>query len=161
MTAGSLAFVAAGFWFVTHPDVRLFGNQPYPVFTYIIGFAAIAFFGFCAWCLAKKLFDTKPGLVVNAEGIVDNASGFSFGLISWAVIENIDVIEIGGQKLIMVYVSNPDDYINRQTNAIMKKLAAMNYKSYKTPISITANSLQYDFEELYALLQSRWKESAG
>jgi hypothetical protein len=31
MAAGSVAFVAAGFWFITHPGIRLFGNKPYPV----------------------------------------------------------------------------------------------------------------------------------
>jgi hypothetical protein len=155
MAAGSVAFVAAGFWFITHPGIRLFGNKPYPLLTPVIGYAAIAFFGFCAFCLIKKLFDTRPGLIVNEEGITDNASGFSFGLIPWADIEDIYVIEIGRQKLIMVLVNNPDDYINRQTNPIMKKLAAMNYRSYKTPVSITANTLQYDLEELYGLLKER------
>ncbi|RWY47964.1 STM3941 family protein [Mucilaginibacter gilvus] len=154
MAAGSLAFVAAGFWFITHPGIRLFGNKPYPVFTYLIGFAAVAFFGFCAFCLIKKLFDTKPGLVVNEEGIIDNCSGFSFGFIPWADIEDIYVIEIGRQKLIIVLVNNPEVYINRQTNPLMKKMAAMNYRSYKTPVSITANTLQYDFEELYVLLRA-------
>jgi hypothetical protein len=55
----------------------------------------------------------------------------------------------------MVLVNNPDDYINRQTNPLMKKMAAMNYRSYKTPVSITANTLQYDLEELYGLLKER------
>jgi hypothetical protein len=159
MAAGSLAFVAAGFWFVTHPDLRLFGNKPYPLFTYLIGFAAIAFFGFCAFCLAKKLFDSKPGLVINEEGITDNASGFTFGSIPWTDIENIEMIQIGRQKLIMVLVHNPEEYISRQTNPIMKKMAAMNYSSYKTPISITANTLKYDLDGLYSLLSGRLSES--
>ncbi|OOQ58153.1 STM3941 family protein [Mucilaginibacter pedocola] len=157
---GSLAFVAAGLWFVTHPDIRLFGNRPYPVFTYTIGVLAIALFGFCAYCLFKKMFDTRPGLIVSDEGITDNASGFTFGLIPWADIEDINAMEMGKQKLIMVFVSNPEDYIGTQTNGIMKKMAAMNYRSYGTPISITANTLQYDFEELYRLLRGRMESRA-
>jgi hypothetical protein len=155
MLFGSIAFVAAGIWFVTHPQIKLLGNKPNPVLAYAIGFAAIAFFGFCAFCLAKKIFDAKPGLVINAEGITDNCSGFSFGLMPWVDIEDIYVMEVGRQKLIMVLVNNPDDYINRQTNPLMKKLAAMNYRSYKTPVSITANTLQYNFDELYGLLRER------
>lgn len=155
MLVGSVAFVAAGVWFVTHPDIRLFGNKTNPALAYIIGIAAIAFFGFCAWCLAPKLFDNKPGLVVSAEGITDNCSGFTFGLIPWADIEDINVLEMGKQKLIMILVSDPDEYINRQSNSIMKKMAKMNNSSYGTPISITANTLQYDVEELYSLLRGR------
>jgi hypothetical protein len=158
MSIGSLAFVAAGIWFITHPAIRLFGNNPNPILGYGLGIVAVAFFGFCAYCLVKKLFDTRPGLIVSSEGITDNCSGYTFGLIPWADIAGIEVIEVGKQKLIMVLVHNPAEYINRQSNAIMKKMAAMNYRQYQTPVSITANTLQYDLEELYALLKGRLAE---
>ncbi|TFF38862.1 STM3941 family protein [Mucilaginibacter psychrotolerans] len=159
MSIGSLAFVAAGVWFIIHPTIRLFGNKPNPILGYGLGIAAIAFFGFCAFYLIKKLFDTRPGLIVSEEGITDNCSSYTFGLIPWTDIAGIDVIEIGRQKLIMIPVHNPAEYMNRQSNAIMKKMAAINYRQYQTPVSITANTLQYELEDLYTLLKGKLAES--
>lgn len=159
MALGSVAFVAAGVWFITHPNIRLFGNQPNPILGYGLGIVAVAFFGFCAYCLVKKLFDTRPGLIVSSEGITDNCSGYTFGLIPWADIEGIEVIEIGKQKLIMILVHNPAEYIDRQSNAIMKKMAAMNYRQYQTPVSITANTLQYELEGLFKVLREKLAEN--
>lgn len=61
----------------------------------------------------------------------------------------------------MIEVSNPDVYINRQTNFIAKKAAAINHKMYGSPISITANSLKYSFDDLYYALRKKWQENTG
>jgi hypothetical protein len=46
-----------------------------------IGLASISFFGFCGLFGMRMLFDKKPGLVLNIEERVDNASGVSAGFI--------------------------------------------------------------------------------
>jgi len=58
-------------------------------------------------------------------------------------------------------VSNPEEYINRHTNFIAKKAAAINHKMYGSPISIAANSLKYSFDDLYYALRKKWQENTG
>jgi hypothetical protein len=152
MFIGSLGFVAAGFWFAFNPpriNNPLFGN---PIFILAISIAAILFFGFCAVFIARKLPDSRPGLVLDSEGLTDYSSGVSIGKILWSDIEDISIIEIQRQKLIMLQVRNPQDYIEKQTNGLKRKIMQMNWKMYGSPLSITAASLQIQFDGLVDLI---------
>jgi hypothetical protein len=154
---GSIIFVGAGLWFlISPPEIKhpIFGNS---TLIFSAGLASIIFFGLMTFFYAKKLPDNKPGLIIGTDGIIDNSSGIAAGLIKWTDLENISVIEIHRQKLIMLFVKNPQDYIDRQTNGFQRKAMQMNYKMYKTPLSITSNGLKCNFSELLELLESNLK----
>jgi hypothetical protein len=159
MSAAALAFVAIGLWFVIAPpkiENAYWGN---PTRIAIVGYAAIIFFGMCAVFFIRKLSDTKPGLVIDDEGLIDNSGGLSAGRILWEDIENISVLEMHRQKLLMVRVKNPQDYISRQKTSLKRKVMELNYKMYGTPLSITANGLKLPFQELLALVTQKFKET--
>jgi hypothetical protein len=58
------------------------------------------------------------------------------------------------QKFLMIFVTNPDKYISRQTNVLKRKTAEINYKSYGSPISLSTNTLKCNFDELKNILQT-------
>ena len=156
MLLGALAFVAIGLWFVISPPTisnSFWGN---PTKIAIAGYASIIFFGLCAFVLIKKLPDNKPGLIIDQTGLTDNSSGVSAGQIFWSDIENISVIEIHRQKLIMLQVTNPQDYIDKQTSSFKRKMMQLNYKMYGTPLSITSNGLKVSFDELLSTLTDKF-----
>jgi hypothetical protein len=159
MLIGSIGFVAAGLWFVIKPPAisnPFFGN---PTVILVTGIASILFFGLCAIYIARKLPDNKPGLIIDNIGLTDNSSGVSAGQILWSDIENISVIEIHRQKLIMLQVKNPQDYIDKQTSGIKRKMMQMNFNMYGTPLSITSNALQINFDELLNILNDHLNTS--
>lgn len=152
---GSLGFTAIGLWFVLNPpniSNPYFGN---PTRLLVLGIIAILIFGLLTIYIARKLTDNKPGLIIDNIGLIDNSSGVSAGQILWSDIEDISVLEIHRQKLIMLQVKNPQDYIDKQTSVLKKKLMQMNFNIYGTPLSITSNSLQIKFEELLHILNDR------
>ena len=152
MTLGALTFVAFGLWFVIAPPTienSFWGN---PTKVVIAGYASIVFFGLCAFFLIRKLPDNKPGLIIDDIGLIDNSSGLSAGHILWSDIENISVIEIHRQKLIMLQVKNPQNYIDRQTSVIKRKGMELNNKMYGTPLSLTSNGLKTSFDDLMKIL---------
>jgi hypothetical protein len=159
MLIGSIGFVAAGLWFVINPPTisnPFFGN---PTVIFVTGIASILFFGLCAVYIARKLPDNKPGLIIDNIGLTDNSSGVSAGQILWSDIENISVIEILRQKLIMLQVKNPQNYIDKQTSGFKRKMMQMNLNMYGTPLSITSNSLQIKFDELLNILNNHLNAS--
>ncbi len=158
MLVGSIVFVAIGFWFVFSPPVinNVFWGDPTKLM--IIGFASILFFGIVAIALAKKLPDTKPGLILDKEYLFDNSGALSVGEIPWKDIEHISVMEVQKQKLLMVEVKNPEEYIERQPNFLKRKAMTMNYRMYGTPISITTNGLKIPFQELIDLLNKKYQD---
>lgn len=103
--------------------------------------------------------DNKPGLIIDQTGLTDNSSGVSAGRILWSDIADISVIEIHRQKLIMLQVTNPQDYIDKQKSEFKRKMMQMNYKVYGTPLSITSNGLHISFDELLSTLTDKLKEA--
>jgi len=160
MLFGSIIFVVIGTWLVVNPPKSnhpIFGN---PMVILISGISAIIFFGYTAFILLKKLPDNKPGLIINSEGIIDNSSGVSAGIVLWTDIIEISTANVMNQKFLMFIVKNPEEYINRQNGIVKRKAMEINYKTYGSPISISANTLDTNFEELYKLLKIKFKESA-
>ena len=155
MLIGAFAFIAIGFWFVISPPTISNSYWGNPTKIAIAGYASIVFFGLCAFVLIKKLPDNKPGLIIDQTGLTDNSSGVSAGQILWTDIENISVIEIHSQKLIMLQVTNPQDYIDKQTSSFKRKMMQLNYKMYGTPLSITSNGLTISFDELLSTLTDK------
>jgi hypothetical protein len=159
MLFGSIIFVCIGTWLVVSPPKSnhpIFGN---PIIILTSGISAIIFFGYIAFSLFKKLPDNKPGLIINSEGVIDNSSGVSAGIVLWKDITEITTSNVMNQKFLMLIVKNPEEYINRQNGIVKRKAMEMNYKSYGSPISISANTLNTNFEELYELLQIKFTEN--
>jgi hypothetical protein len=55
-------------------------------------------------------------------------------------------------------VKNPEYYIEKRKNGLVKKAMEMNYLKYGSPITIISNSLDYKFLELEKLLISELKK---
>lgn len=156
---GSLTFVALGLWFVIAPPTINNHFRGNPTKIAIVGYASIIFFGLCAFAFIRKFSTKGPGLIIDDKGLSDNSSGVSGGQILWSDISNISVIEIHRQKIIMLQVNNPKDYINRQTSKFKKKMMEMNYNMYGSPLSITSNGLKISFDELHRLLLDRFNST--
>ena len=155
---GSVIFVGIGTWFLINPpkiNNPILGN---PTVIFIAGLASILFFGLAAVTVFRKLSDKNAGLIINRQGIIDNSSGVSAGLVLWTDIEKIKISQVMGQKFLMFMVKNPQEYLDKATNPLKRKGMEMNYRSYGSPISISANSLQTNFDELYNLLTEKLKE---
>ncbi len=155
---GSLLFISIGILFVKNPsrfESLIFNN---PALISYAGFAAISFFGLTGIFILRKLFDTKPGIIINEEGILDNASAVSAGQISWGDVSGIRITKVVTQNFLIILVHNPEEYISRQTNAVKRKLMETNFKIYGTPINISANGLQCSFDELQNILIKKFDE---
>lgn len=155
---GSIMFVGLGLWFLINPtkiNNPIFDN---PTTIFIVGLVSIIFFGLAAVTIFRKFSDKKAGLIINREGIIDNSSGVSAGLISWTDIQEIKVSQVMNQKFLMIIVRNPQDYLDKVTNALKRNAMKINYKTYGSPISISSNALQANFDDLYKLLVEKMNE---
>ncbi|MVN22385.1 STM3941 family protein [Mucilaginibacter arboris] len=155
---GALCFVGTGIWLVSK---ALKAVPTFPInrmFLLMIGFASILFFGICTVAILLKLFQKIPGIIIDANGITDHSSGISSGLIKWDDITHIDIVEVSRQKLIMLYVVNPDEYIQRHSNFLKRKASLFNYQRYGTPLGITTNDLKCTTQKLHDVLKSNWEQ---
>ena len=62
-------------------------------------------------------------------------------------------------KFLLIDLKNPEKYIGKAKNVIQAMLMKANLNMYKTPLSITSNTLKYDFGELEKLIQKEYKRN--
>lgn len=93
LAAGSICFVLIGVWLTS-----LTREMGAPLA--IVGMAAVVFFGLCGWYAVRRLARQEPALVINSEGIFDNASTLGIGWIRWDEIAQMQEYEFQGQTLL-------------------------------------------------------------
>lgn len=152
---GAGIFVVLGIWLITNTPSTSIVMVNDPRFIKFIGVLSALFFGFIfVWAL-RRVFDDKPALIIDDEGMEDNSSGVSAGRVLWKDVTEIKTIKVYNQKFLMLMVRNPKEYIDRQTKKMKKKAMEMNFNSYGSPISITTNSLKYSFNDLKQLIEQK------
>jgi hypothetical protein len=159
LTLGSLIFVALGCWFLSGDPTLFRSMGPFsnPILIYGSGLASVLFFGWWAVIWFKKLFDPKPGLVLSEAGIIDNSSGLSAGFIPWSKISAVRPHEIQGQRFIVVLLVDPAPFLD-MGGPVKRWFSRTNLKMCGSPITISANALQTDFETLHDLFATHIKQ---
>lgn len=157
---GSIAFVALGFKMASVDAVELAHQSTKyknPLFVHGIAYAAIVFFGLGIFVGIKRLFDDKPALIINALGILDNVSRFSPQAVPWQDIQEFGVAEIHRQKMLVIFLENPQSYLDKATS--MQKIGlTTNVKLVGSPWVISTSALKINFDELLNLCQQALKQ---
>lgn len=104
----------------------------------------------------RKIFDKESGLVIDANGIIDNTTAASIGLVKWEDITSIETKLVTGNTYILVNVSNPEGYISRANGKMKEKLMWSNMKLCGSPICILPGVLKYKLEKVETLLQTEF-----
>ena len=153
---GSCAFVAAGGWLLSFDTEEIQYGRSFgffynnPLIVYGLGLAAILFFGFSGLYSLKKVFDKKPGLILNSSGIVDNASAVAAGFIPWSDVTGSGIYEIQKQKMLIIGVRDPQKYLDRG-GALSRAFNKANAGMSGSPVAISSVALKIEFSELVSL----------
>lgn len=154
---GAVIFVVLGVFFILRPEQFASVRFRNAELIRWAGVAATAFFGFCSVFIARKLFDTKAGLIIDWQGITDNSNGTSVGLIEWDDITGIETFQVVSTRILFLHTDKPDKYIGRVKNRILKHTMKANHKKYGSPLSIISGSLNMNFDELEKLIVSEFE----
>ncbi|MVP01059.1 hypothetical protein EDM21_16295 [Paenibacillus sp. N10] len=152
LVIAALAFVVAGgflFW------VGLTDEEESAVLM-VVGIISIVFFGLCLLYLVFQLFNKKPSLIVNDEGVTDNSSAISGGLIPWQDIEEIILYDYMGQRFIGLNLYDTEAYLARQ-KSMTRMLMKANRGLVRATVNITQASLPYPLEEVYEVMMNKWE----
>jgi flagellar biogenesis protein FliO len=159
MVIGAIAFVMVSLWLIVYrPTI---GNPVFDnlIVKYPLAIISVLFFGLLMIYLVKKLTDKRPGITIENNGVFDNTSGVSVGLVPWTDITHISMIKVMNQQFVVISVSNPDHYINKQTNFLKKKGVQYNYSRYGSPVCITMSSLKCKPDQLLFMLLEKFRKN--
>ena len=112
-----------------------------------LGIFGLAVFGLIGIVLVSKLRDSRPGLVINNQGIWDNTSYFTQGLLPWSRIGGLTEEEIGGTKLIAIELL-PEESPVRKSGAGLGRLLV------RDGLSITLTNLDASPADIWQAIHS-------
>jgi len=102
--------------------------------------------------LCYRLVKPAPSIVVNEEGILDNASAFGAGLIRWEEIKSMFIYEFMGHKFLGIIPVDEQTILARQS-PIKRSLFKMGSQGQPAPFAIPGTVLPMPVEELLAKIQ--------
>jgi hypothetical protein len=142
-------FVVAGWWMFDLDAAQIAAQRRYnnPLFVHGIGLLGLVFGALGAVAIARKLFDTSPGLILDERGLTDNASAMSAGFIPWSDITGIQVQQIHRQRLLNVVLADPEAYLAR-CKPWKRLLLRGNLRMGASPVAIPSSTLAIGFDEL-------------
>ena len=150
----SLAFVFGGIHMFIEPETF----RGFPAFTKTMGVITILFFGFGVLVFAKRLIQNQLILVIDKKGINVNPKKSLVEIIEWKYIDGFSEIKIHNAKIIIIKVTNPEYWIEKETNKFRKKLMKFNTRHYNSPFNFSSNSTKISHTELMKLLNENLKK---
>lgn len=158
ITVGSLVFVLIGCSFIVDPE-----GWRSPIFRsstvlFLVGILAVSFFGTCLLYGLYRIAKTDDiGLILDSDGFYDKSGVTSFGLVRWHDIRAIDTVQVESTRMLVIWISNDEEYINRASNLFTKGLAKLTKRWYGSPVVISTSGLKTDVDSLKKLLESHWR----
>jgi hypothetical protein len=128
-----------------------------PMAKKIIGGLLIVFFGAVSAVGFVKMLSRKCALLINDEGILDNTTASSFGLIKWENVTGFKIEEMMSRKYLVIQVNNGEEMIEK-SKGMLRKTMKMNFSMYLTPYAIPSTVVNYNLEELVDLLEKQLAE---
>ena len=120
---------------------------------------ATLMFALGAMFMAKRAANPLPALILDDEGIIDNAGLIRGAKHLWSNIERIEQRNVYGSTLILVYLKDPHAFIDAQSG-IKKKMLTSTYNQQGTPVSIPGKALEGAAGDLLKLLRSYLEKSS-
>ena len=147
-------FVVLGLSTWIYPD---FGSRRNLLVKKVISGVVVVFFGAAGLSALWRLLDMRPGLVIDAEGIIDHSSGVSAGRIPWSDIRSLEVTGVQRRGFLTVVVKNPKKYLQRGS-FLKRQLVRANAKSFGGPIHISIDALKINSEELFKAVNDSFQK---
>ena len=152
---GSVLFVVIGIFMMNSEPSRKYSS------TYLQtwGLIGTSFFGLTGLYCLKKLFDNKPGLIIDENGLWNNSSIISNHTIKWNELSGVGLTKIGKEKILFLYFKDDKSFMMKFT-LIERFLMRLNLSLYNSPIGISTRSLKYDIDKLNRQIEYRIKNWA-
>jgi hypothetical protein len=153
--AVALVFVVACGYFATHSE----GQTRYsPMFIRIVCGIGVPFFAAIAIMSVVRLVDSRPGLVVDRQGIDDRSNFASVGRVDWADIHGLRTTRARWNNALVVELHEPERFARRGN--VVQRLLRIGAAS---PVVVGSNALDVPFDTMVQIVRrfhDDWKSQA-
>lgn len=151
-------FLVLSIIFIVFPSIFLSKTINSKVFVVVSGVLGTLFFGLVSLYNWRKYLNSKLGIYIGEQGVLDLTSVFRFGWIEWEDIVGFKSHTVKGVPMIFIEVKEIEKYLNRLKSPILLK-AAQNYQNaYQTPLFMSVKSLSKTQAEIEKILNTELKK---
>lgn len=147
---GSLIFVILGVYLILNAENMTGFRASNPLLIKFAGIASVLFFGLGIYVSIKQLLKNKLMLIIDKNGINVNPQKSKY--IKWSDIEGFAEIKINSVKIIIIQINNAEEYIEKESNKLRKKLMKFNYENYGSPFNISVATMNTNYNQLFKIL---------
>jgi hypothetical protein len=122
--------------------------------------AVVLFFGACAAIALRRLIVRRPSLVIDRDGVRDDAPAIGIGFLPWVEIERVVPCLYKEQKMLSIVPRELDLYLSRR-RGLGGLLARLNIRLIGAPFSIRESILPLSVEELASEIGRRYGVKVG
>jgi hypothetical protein len=156
--AGCLSFVVLGIMILLDAQAMTSLRYGSEFLNRVIAICCMLFFGAIFITIPLIFFKNKMGLIIDEQGITDNSSFSSVGLIEWKDIKGIRTVKFQRTKALLIDTNKPKKYINKAESSFKKRLLNSNKRIYGTPLYITSLILNIGFNDLEKIMIEAFNE---
>lgn len=143
-----------GVWLLLEADTLTGPRVRNPNLIRGIGIASILFFGLGIFVSIKRLIKSEIALIIDPLGLNLNPKKSPSVFIEWNEILGFEEIKIQTTRIVIISLKDPESWLERESNAIKKKLMQFNLNNYNSPFNIAASALDISSVELIEKLNS-------
>lgn len=151
-------FVVMGILLTTNPHWFAFHRVRNLELIQIIGVLSIIIFGLMSIYGLYKILGKKPGLTIDENGITDLTASSGVRFIHWEDIVAIKREQLDSTKFLLIFIDNPEYYLV-QGKWGKRSIMRWNYKTYGTPLCISADLLKCNPIQLEKVLAEKIKDN--
>ena len=151
----ALVFVVVCAYFATHAEGH---SRHSPTFIRIVCGIGVPFFAAIAIMSIVRLVDSRPGLVVDRQGIDDRTNFAAIGRVDWADIRDLRVMKARWNSGLIVELHDPERFARRGN--VVQRLLRFGAPS---PVVLGSNALDIPFDTLVQIVRrfhDDWKSQA-
>jgi hypothetical protein len=122
-----------------------------------IGLVTAGFFGAVALAIVYRLVRPASAITITAQGITDNASGLSVGLIPWDQVGEVREYRVENQTFLGIYAKDLEALIKKQPRWKRSAIRA-NLKMGAAPVNIPQSSVGMKIADLVQEIERRRRQ---
>jgi len=126
----------------------------------IAGWIGAPFFGVLSVYLLVRLIQRRPSVVIDADGIHDNASMASAGFIRWSDIASATIFSVKNQKMVGILLKDNDRFLSR-FGMIRRALAKANISMGYPLVAIPETAVSVKAEQLHEEITQALRANAS
>ena len=154
--AVALVFVVACWYFASHAEGQ---SRHSPLFIRIVCGIGVPFFAAIAIVSIVRLVDSRPGLVIDRQGIDDRSNLGAVGRVDWADIRDLRIMKGRWNNGLVVELHEPARFA-RRGNVVQRILRI----GAPSPVVLGSNGLDVPFDTMVQIVRrfhDDWKSWAN